>query len=440
MLFGLLFSVFFSLVKPGTLSDDAGQYEKLSQSILVGQYTIDGAPSMFREPGYPLFRAMVKIFSKDLNSILILQSFLYSFSVLLIGLAFYRMENDLGAPAAWGAALCYGAVFYSSRHLFEILAIFIVSLIAYSFSDWINRLRHWYQPVLLGLLCGVLLLTRYSFLLLPIAVSISIAVVLFQNRKKLIISIASGALCFVIAFSIAFPWMFRNQKIFGTFSMASRSGIILYARGLKAAEPWERYFSTFGSIVFGKALLTENIPNANPLYRDYWERTWSYFNKLKSEGLSEQEIDELMGKEGRQLIFESPQNLFRYVLWSGLDLMRFFAWSSPSNLGSDIEYTFAEHALNEGALTYKQNALLVVLHFVQIIWWTSLVYSVYFGFKRFKWNFTPGILIIAYTLPHLFTDNIVRYSVPILPLVWGSVASFVYFRLWKNDAQKATIL
>ena len=40
--------------------NDAAEYDALTRSILHGQYAIDpGIPTMFREPGYPLFRAII---------------------------------------------------------------------------------------------------------------------------------------------------------------------------------------------------------------------------------------------------------------------------------------------------------------------------------------------------------------------------------------------
>lgn len=391
---------------------------------------------MLREPGYPFFRALIKTISQEPLLILILQAVLFAVSVLLIGNSFGKLEGNLGTVSAWAAALCYGAAFYAARNLFEILALFQLSIIVYLFMRWMDDLRHWYQPIVLGLFCGALLLTRFSFVLLPLALSVALTVRRWQLDRKIISALGAGALCLVTTSVILFPWMLRNYQEFGVFNIASRSGTVLYARGLKAEESWGRYSASLGSIVLGRALLAEVVPNANPIYRDYWVKTWAYFDKLGASGLTFEKVDVIMGQDGRSMIFKNPENLARYLAWSGLDLMRLLAWPSPSSLGSDIEYTFAPQAVERGGLTIAQNIYLVALHVLQLVWWVLLTWSIIFGFRKYGWRYMPGIIILAYVLPHAFTDNIVRYSIPILPLAWGSVAVLVFFLMQRTGVFK----
>ena len=69
MLVAFLFAAAFIVFQPGTIWKDGAEYDALAQSILQGQYSIDGEPSMLREPGYPLFRALVRFVTSDLSAV-----------------------------------------------------------------------------------------------------------------------------------------------------------------------------------------------------------------------------------------------------------------------------------------------------------------------------------------------------------------------------------
>src|SRR6185436_346217 len=97
-----------------------------------GKYEIGGAPSMQREPGYPVFRAILKTVSTNPVFILWVQAILYFLTIFLIGLIIYRIDPEWGSLGALGAVLAYGLAFYPSVHLAETLVAFLLALIGFT--------------------------------------------------------------------------------------------------------------------------------------------------------------------------------------------------------------------------------------------------------------------------------------------------------------------
>src|SRR3989344_9308132 len=95
-LLAFVIASFYIIVSPGEIASDAWEYDRLSDSILIGEYSIDGEPSMLREPGYPTFRAILKSFGANTLSILWIQALLYAATVFFIGMVSSKIDPRAG--------------------------------------------------------------------------------------------------------------------------------------------------------------------------------------------------------------------------------------------------------------------------------------------------------------------------------------------------------
>ncbi len=118
---------------------DTTTYEKLAQKIAVGErfVTDDGAPQVYRLPGYPFFMGMLyKIFGHNHRIVLWVQIILASFIPLLIfflcGVIFPERRR-VGWIAAWVTVFHVGYVLYSGFMMTETLfvALFLLFLILF---------------------------------------------------------------------------------------------------------------------------------------------------------------------------------------------------------------------------------------------------------------------------------------------------------------------
>ena len=422
---------FYVIASPGSISSDASEYDQLANSILTGKYSIDGAASMLREPGYPLFRVTLKVLYFSNSDILWTQALLYAMTVFFIGLACFKIDERTAAWGAWGAALFYGLAFYPSHHLSETLTAFFLSIVGLLLVMVLDNPKRRYL-IFLGIFSGMLLLTRYAFVLIPLACAAVIAIASIKkeiSKKEIIKNIL---IFFAIIAAIVSPWIVRNYVKFHEANVAGRSGAILYARAWKAEKPWQSVFDSYLSVFIGRGLLFTIYPTNQSIFQEQWGDWWRDPDKIKLWGNNSTEIDSNRRKAAIEIIFKNFNQFAKFSAWTGVDGLRSLALPNPviKAQGSPIEGTYGPLA-KESGLSPIQLAALISAHIVQLLWFICIVLSAIFGFRKYKFRFVPGIFLISFILPHSLIDGTARFGAPVEPWLLAGIFITVLYPIYQ---------
>lgn len=223
---------------------DAWEYDLLARNILnSGSFSLNpgGPPDARRTPLYPLFIALSYfLFGQNASVAVIFQILLSSLSVVFM---FLIGEKLLDEKIAFIAALLFAAdplhLFLSQVLLTETLFTFLLLLATY-FA--IERGKPGY--LLSGAFLGLSALTR------PVALYlIPLYLLFFLFEREPLKNRIRGSLLALLAFAITLsPWLLRNYRHFGRFSLSSLTGYNLYfynagilrarLEGQKVRAPW----------------------------------------------------------------------------------------------------------------------------------------------------------------------------------------------------------
>jgi 4-amino-4-deoxy-L-arabinose transferase-like glycosyltransferase len=204
---------------------DAYHYYHIAEGILDGK-GFGGILS--RPPVYPLFLAAVKILSSGNEKATILyikliQFSLNAFTALLVFLisrgAPLALDNKTAAIAAIICLLDPFLTYFSGKVMTETLGTFLIMLFVYLYSytaaKIINNRGFDKNSILLialvGMTCGVAVLTRAAFLGYIFFLSIVSFVFNKKGEWARIFSLWAGI--FVFMFLSISPWMYRNYRL-----------------------------------------------------------------------------------------------------------------------------------------------------------------------------------------------------------------------------------
>lgn len=187
-------------------------YDVLAVSLIAGngfRFQPDTAPTLLREPGYPVFLAGVfLIFGQGITTVKIANVCLALASALLLPLIARRIVSRR-AVLLWSPILflCHpGTLAAESRGGVEILTglLIIIFVLALDKAIQRNRLQDF---VVSGVALGVLALVRSTFIMLPVLVAVYVLCRRNDSYLKIGRNIASLALAMGAVLS---PWMIRN--------------------------------------------------------------------------------------------------------------------------------------------------------------------------------------------------------------------------------------
>jgi 4-amino-4-deoxy-L-arabinose transferase-like glycosyltransferase len=228
---------------------DSATYIAPARSMLAGHgFTRDGrTPETFRTPGYPLalmpfiaaspnFAAIVVILQHLLNALLAMAIYLF---------ARQRFSRFVAFAAAAVFAIDPSTIHYANKVLTETLFTLLLFALVWAFAGPPDRGRSANEiasgapapspaafQLLLGLLCGVLVLIRPLAILYFVVLAVLFA---FWRRR--------GITLFVIA-SLVLPlaWAARNRARTGVFSIADVAGVnMLLHRAAPALAIFDDY-------------------------------------------------------------------------------------------------------------------------------------------------------------------------------------------------------
>jgi 4-amino-4-deoxy-L-arabinose transferase-like glycosyltransferase len=212
---------------------DEGEYLSLARHLAHGDgFTLTGAPTAYRDLLFPFAAALVlRVCGDSPTPVLYGQVALSLLSALLLYTLGRRRFSERAAFVMAAIWLLYpGAILFSALFLTETLFLFlwIAALVLF---DRLEASQNKLTPaVLVGITLGLLLLTRAAGVVLVGAMVLS----LLLRRKPRWTALA---VLLAATFITVLPWMARNAKTIGAFTLNTNGGINLligsnpYAQG-----------------------------------------------------------------------------------------------------------------------------------------------------------------------------------------------------------------
>ncbi len=430
IIFSFLISLFYIVVIPGKLKNDSAEYDGLANSILYGEYSLGGKPSMEREPGYPLFRASLKLINTNLEFILFVQLILFCLTIYTVGLISNKIDSERGLWGLWGASLSYSLAFYPSAHISETFVAFLLSIFGLVLINSINKpeRKNW---IYLSIIAGIIVLTRYPYILIPIAFLSVMTISSYAKKIDKNIILKNLLISILILSSITGVWLLRNYIIFNQIGFAGRSGAGFYARAWKAEKPWRTVVDSYASVFLGRGILYTIYPNNKSVWLDQWGDWWRDEETIKKMwGEGKAEIDSRRKEAAKEILLKDINNFSKFVAWSGIDTLRLLQLQNPipEAHGSPFEGTYGELA-KEKKINAVQLSGLILVHVLQLLWFIAIFVSMYIGFKKYSYKFIPGVFLVSILLIHTVADNIARYGAPLQPFILSAIFMTIVYPL-----------
>lgn len=190
----------------------------------------NGAPTMVREPGYPLYLALVfKVFGKDIKVVQLLNIVLAMLTALVVArLAEFVSPHRFVRLAAPVALLTHpGLIVAEARGGFEVVFILFLSLSLLLFYRALQR-NTVALYVAAGTLLGLSTLIRSSLMLIP--AGLLLAMLIYHWRTPALKQVPGRFLALLLPILVVVsPWVVRNYMLVGTLVPgATVSGIAAY--------------------------------------------------------------------------------------------------------------------------------------------------------------------------------------------------------------------
>lgn len=234
-----------SVLQNVILFNDARDYNRLAENLLVNnEYAVEkgATPEALPTPLYPAFVAGFYALCGIRPWIILLAQAVLDTCTCLLILATVRRHAG-SSPAFW-AALFYAldpiAILYCSHLLSDILFVFMcvagASLLANAIAvDDPRRPR--LRVFASGCLIGVAAMVRPIGMYLPAAVALATFLILRRSPRRAAIHLALFCAAFLL---VIFPWLLRNHRTFGSFSLSTSGPYNLLVLNVAPAEAERR--------------------------------------------------------------------------------------------------------------------------------------------------------------------------------------------------------
>jgi 4-amino-4-deoxy-L-arabinose transferase-like glycosyltransferase len=344
--------------------DEAG-YVGLAAHVVQGMGFSDnaGAPRSYRMPGLPLLVAIpVSFTGENVIGIRIFMCFLES---LLIP-AFYLLVRTLTGSAKLGLIGGAIAIFFPTwvippgNVMTDIPAAILIVLITWMLIEG-HRHQSLSWIVGAGLLWGAATLTRAGTLMYAPAIVLWL-LLMMPDWKMRLASIVAVTISFAVVLA---PWSIRNAYVHGKFvPLSTQGGVQLYISNNPEAT---------GVMVIDQAYVDQTRAQRYPNF-------------------SEAERDELFQAEAVKFIGENPRRFVELCLIRFVQLWKLYSARVP---------------LSNSLVMIASFGIALPFFLIQVI--------------RCGWRRRPEMLflliILCHTGLHMVYGSIVRYRIPIEPLV-----------------------
>lgn len=380
---------------------DATMYERITDNVLAGKgFSVSTAspfkPTMQKEPLYPFFIALIKLFPQySINFVVFIQILLSPFIALLIYLIGKEIFTEkIARLSALLIALIpiYGEMsFFIMPELLFTLLLCTAVLCLLKAQNSINLF--WF--ILAGMLLGFSTLCRN--VALPLLFIYPITILLSKNkenikRKSLVLKLAVFMFSFAVVIT---PWMYRNYTKLGLFSISRRGGGILSHQAYYAAnfsqEEWKAYSLYLLSGRLAQKLYPKIIGNNLGDYEYAYLAQTSYVDGLL-EKYPEGKVERILTHEAINNIVHHP---VKYLLLSTIVYIQTFKYFESIPL-----------MLNRGHGFIVMSLIRLALFIIGIAYTFITFLGILYGRRLFKYHLI--LVTIAYF-------HIILTSVGIIP-------------------------
>jgi 4-amino-4-deoxy-L-arabinose transferase-like glycosyltransferase len=216
-----------ALAFPVAPAADAADYHQLGLSLSSGQgFSVGGVPASYRPPLYPLFLAGIyAVFGAHPAAVRVAQALVDIGTCLLL---YYWVGRRFGEKHALltflFAAISISAIASVRVLLSECVAAFLVTLTMVLFDE-LARTREPLRAVAVGIVAGLLTLTRGIMVFLPLF----LAALLLRRRALVLAAVMVAAYALTLA-----PWLVRNQRVLGEPVLTTQGGLTFYSSHFRA--------------------------------------------------------------------------------------------------------------------------------------------------------------------------------------------------------------
>lgn len=242
---------FYLLDKPRAfIDDDSSTYLQSAENMRLGHgFSWDSPPTYkpdaFRTPGYPLFLLFHRVVFGTYNSALITQSFL----AVAIAFIIFLLAREYGkVKIGYMAAAIFLAMPFSLNVTLKFLTqTFFTFLLMLAVFYWIRFLKTniWkyflFTVVLLPIAALIRPIAQYIFI--PFIISFVYAKWVLGPKINFKDVLIKSGLILVIFFLVLSPWLYRNYKTFGYFTLSSITALQLYVYDAPAVYAFNHHIS-----------------------------------------------------------------------------------------------------------------------------------------------------------------------------------------------------
>lgn len=397
-LFGLTLRIGLIILVEEPIDRDALEYYSIAENIFESHsFSIDGVePTARRSPGYPFFLAFcMLIVGNNPNNLYFIQTLLNILTILFVYLSIRRFAIKPQIRLLILFLFIFSTTFIYVNVLYaEIATMFVISLFLFlSVSPFFTD-KNIIKPILQGLLIGILILLRPTFLYLPFFVIIAVLILqlFYQNYR-----IRDCIIITVTALLILLPWSLRNRMVFHQWIPLVNAG---------GSELWQANLEIEDRVVWYSVTDIGKYENQRTQSAQLQSQLRSEY--IKQFNLSSSiELNNYLKQRTKEIIISHP---FRYAV---LCLNRFLIfWFSPPI----------------GATTLK--SISPILFWVVLIFKYSMtilaITRLWQLSKEHFQQFCLIILLVVYlTLLHSGVHSIQRYFLPLVPISYFALAYFL---------------
>lgn len=189
-------------------------------------------PDLHRTPTYPVFLAMLRLISSKLYLIYIAQGVLYLLSMIMI--MYMTLMLTGSQRAAFIAGLCMSlnisAYAYVFMSMAEIYFNFLTVASMYFFCVLVKKYKTANWSSIVSIIFMTSFFTAVNVLARPatkLQIAIFILIVIFFLKTSIKKKFIYSTLLLVFYLILVFPWLIRNEKVFGTFEFSNSQAINL---------------------------------------------------------------------------------------------------------------------------------------------------------------------------------------------------------------------
>jgi len=319
---------------------DSRMYETIARNIISGHgFSSDMQepfrPTMFKEPVYALFIALIYlIFGYFTNYIILFQMLLNPLIAILI--YFIGIELFDERIARWASLLvCFTPVFGEISFFIQtegfylpLMLLFLYTMIK-AFAK--NRLPYY---VFSGILLGICSLCRniivYSYALIIILIAAGYGQGLRFNISEGFKRRFTKALFFTASFLlVVLPWIVRNIKEFKSYQITNKGGESAWVQATMAENFSTEEFKAYFLYTISGHLAQKKFPHI--IGSDFGDFEYRFqrdtpSDGLRAKGLKEGEIDLILAKEAARKIFRHP---LKFIIFSTIKYLQIFKYFVP---------------------------------------------------------------------------------------------------------------